>query len=254
MISLNRKQRGVLFVVAIVILAVQLAAIADDGIRENRGWPWTLALASVLLVVALSSGTPADKTPKPERPAPSPMRQQPSEAMQLLNTAARLVNQSQRIASALYAKSIQHGLYHSSGTLAALMHPAIQSGLAVYCLIVLFLENEKIKPNALVWSTYRTTFARRLAKTQDQYVDRGESTDFVEFHSEMITGQMNLLDGAARKSAATGDLFISNELFKHLAIAFNSPPGTKNEEILAATIRDLQVEIRTQIAPVFSSR
>lgn len=67
-IQLTKTQRIVLIVAAGIILLVQLAGIAENGLEENRGWFWAILVSAALLVIAFA------KSPESEKPGKGPLQ------------------------------------------------------------------------------------------------------------------------------------------------------------------------------------
>jgi hypothetical protein len=176
-------------------------------------------------------------------------------AKQNIAAATRAVNHCEAIAGRLYSFVVANGLYHQVGPLAWMMHPAIQSGLVAHALVVLALEESKMKPDVLVWGTYRTTLAHRLAQRRNQIADAAGLTKEEQntLHLGMVKGEIDLIEGIARRAVQSNSDKQFSELLQHVTATFGGRKQPADEERFIPLLSELYAETKSKILPVLST-
>jgi hypothetical protein len=75
-----------------------------------------------------------------------------------------MVNSNASLANRILTFVGERGLYHKRGTLAFMLDPNIHAVLAAHALCVVAKEEGPIKLEPIIWETYRSTIANRLAE------------------------------------------------------------------------------------------
>jgi len=245
---LNKVQRGIAIAAAAAIVLIQLVAFEENGVSDSRGWMWSFLAAAVLLAIAFGTHDSAPSATRtdvvkaqPSQPtgkAPSPEQMQ--EYAGHMGRAIGLVNANSLAAKEIVNWIVSTGRYHKEGPLAFVFDAHVHAGLAAHAIFVLSLRAASSQPETIVWETYRTTLANRLADKrlatfleQDVVKERAPGLkddkemrrDFVE----QVKGEMRMWEDIATRSEERGD-----GVLQFAAGIFRSETGTVTEQEKAA--------------------
>lgn len=269
---LNLLQRGILIATAGIIGVIQLTSIADHGLDENRGWVWALLVASGLLVIGLSPNSPPEAKGKIEPQAvarPVPAKSPPAEVMERfaaqMTAAGRVVIESERIGARLYEFVTANNLYHQSGTVAWMLHPAINSVLAAHSLVAVAVDESKVRVEPLLWETYRTTLAHRLAQKRAELspelaaalkgAGAGGATSTEKpdrAYVDLAKGEITLWEEVARRSVAEEPNRKHAGLLRHFAATFGGRRGPQDDAQFEGIVSECYNDARQRAVPLLA--
>jgi hypothetical protein len=175
--KLNRFQRAVTIGAAIVIALIQLVSLWDNGVDENRGWVWALVVAAGLLVVGFAgiSDSPAGRALAKHQP--QAMRKPTTGDLQdfagHVGRSIGLINANSLAAEKILQFAISEERYHREGPIAFAFDPQIHSALAAHGIFLLAIRSIPDGAETIVWETYRSTLANRLADKRYKLLANG---------------------------------------------------------------------------------
>jgi len=265
-IQLSRIQRTILIATAGIIVVLQLGGIADRGLDENRGWVWALLAAAGLLVLGLSPNRrPESKegTGSQHSGDAAATKAPPADVMQRfarqMVAAGQVVKESERVGARLYEFVIANNLYHQDGALAWMLHPAINSVLAAHSLVFLAVDESKIRVDTLLWETYRTTLAHRLAERRAELFPElsaalgndGKATKPDRAYVDLAKGEIKLWEDVAKRSAKISEN--SNRkyagLLSHFAATFGGRKSPVDDTRFEGIVSECYADAKSRVVP-----
>lgn len=272
LIRLNKIQRGIVIGTAIIIAIIQSAGILDHGLEENRGWVWAFLVSAVLLVVgfakpenqALVQAHSASQT-NPSSPATRPVTAVDKEQFTaLMARALAVVNESSVMASRLHTFVLTKGLYHKSSTLAFVLDPYVHSALAAHAFVVIALAEAKTEPDRLVWETYRTTLANRLAEkraavtkeiaqaSSSAGMQKLAALDTKPEFLVLVKGEMDIWEKVARCSLDEDEEVKYGSLPRHVSATFGGRRNQSDDDQFVPVLSELLDYARGKVVPVLA--
>jgi hypothetical protein len=267
-IRLNKTQRRIAIGTAAVILLIQSIGILENGLEENRNWVMTFLVAAVLLGAGFSKADTdaADPTHKP-RATPTPPPAQPmasvdkDNAMALMRRAGEVVSESNRMGERWLSFVLENGLYHNDGALSFVLDPEIHSALAAHATIIIALTEATVEPDRLVWETYRTTLAHRLAeKRARDFIATADAlgTDLKlgqnDIKPEFLTavkGEMEIWESLTREAPHPGkEAERYGKFLHHVAATFGGRKEAADDEKFIPLFHSVLEDARQKVVPL----
>lgn len=267
---LNRLQRGILIASAGIMSVIQLTSIADHGLDENRGWVWALLAAAGLLVIGLSPNSPPEAGIEPQAARrPAPLKSPPTEVMERfaaqMTAASRIVLETERIGARLHEFVMAKNLYHESGPIVWVLHPGLSSVLAAHSLVALAVDEAKVRVDPLLWGTYRTTLAHRLAQKraelfpemtralQDAGAGGAARIEKVDrAYIDLANGEIELWEEVARKSVSEEPNRKHAGLLAHFAATFGGRQGPQDDARFESILSECYSDARQRAVPILA--
>ena len=180
--NLNRTQRIIARVAAILVFLIQAAGIVQDGLDESRGWVWAFLVSATLLILSFhgpdESRTTQESPPKQDK---TRLKEMVKDFKVLMSRALEAVNECTVMADKMYAFVRREQLYHKTGPLAQILDPDVHSVLAAHALVVACLAERRQAEDPLVWSTYTTLINRLAERHANASVEMAQHSGLPEF-------------------------------------------------------------------------
>lgn len=260
-IRFSNGQRVVLWIAALAIIAFQLVGLANDGFSDHRGWYWAFLIAAALIVLALpSSGaqrTPARSTSTVGPSSPSSIAPAMEHFQKLMAVSASVVTACERLASNFHQYVLANRLYHESAPLAFVLDPRIHSSLTIHGLLVLALDKQRLAIDPLIWSTYVTTSAHRLALKRQAFSSSElppspSNAQVDKIFADMVKSEMKIYEDIAKKCIAENDNY--EGYVRHVTATFGGRKDVSDDERMRPVVRSFLEEVSSSVVPLFQAR
>jgi len=261
--NLNRTQRIIARVAAILVFLIQAAGIVQNGLDESRGWVWAFLVSATLLILSFhgpdESRTTQESPPKQDK---TRLKEAVKDFKVLLSLALEAVNECTVMADKIFAFVRREQLYHKTGPLAQILDPDVHSMLTAHALVVACLAERRQAEDPLVWSTYRTTLIIRLAERHaNASVEMAQHSGLPEFKKlteldakatflPIVQGEIEIWENIARKSHDADEDVRHETLLRHVVATFGGRKDETDDQRFIPILTELAEHARTKVVPL----